>query len=244
MKKLIYACCFIAAIYFSCQKELPEEPDKNKLAITGKQWRLSGYKFDTTKYSDWNMINYDPYYSYNDYYCIPTPLDSPFFGRDYFSPYKCTVVMDNWYYVLSEPYCDFNRQPLLSDTLTEQNLTNDITFNTDGNFDLHISSTQSTFIDWRNSTCSDIKYFPAAKSDYGYKGTWQLDSVENIITLNYQHVYGVSADYAGMVSDFVDTDIPKEEKWKIIKFDNSSLSLNNCLQCAEDSGYRKLYKSL
>lgn len=136
------------------------------------------------------------------------------------------------------------RQPIISDTSTWQDLANDIIFNTDGSFDLHLSSTQSEFINWESSTCTDIKYFPAATSDYGYKGTWQLDSATNIIILNYERVYGVIADYFGTISDFTDAEIPKEEEWKIMQLDNESLSLNNCLQCTEDSGYRKLYKAL
>lgn len=241
MKTLIYACC-LATIYFGCQKELSKESTDTP-TITGKQWRLTGWKSDTAKDEYWNPLSYDPYYSYNDYYCIPTPNESPFFGRDYLSFYQCTVWENNCYYFLDTPYCDWDRQPVISDTLTWQDLANDITFNTNGSFDLRLLSTQSEFIDEESSTCTDIKYFPASTSDYGYKGTWQLDSTTNIITLYYEQVYGFTG-WAGNRYDFTDAEIPKEEKWKIMQLDNGSLSLNNCLQCTEDSGNRKLYKAL
>ena len=137
-----------------------------------------------------------------------------------------------------------NRQPVLTDTVWNKNITNDIIFNTNGGFDLHISAERSKWIDWANSTCSNITYYPYAKADYGYTGAWQFDSIANIITLTYENRYGVYDNIIGRFPDFRDTSIPRTEKWKIIELNDSALSLNACLTCPADTGYRQLYKAL
>jgi hypothetical protein len=245
MKKCLYAFIFATPLCYSCQKSILENSTAgfNDLSNTGKPWRLYGEKSDTTRQADWSIINYSLQSFYSDYYCVPTPDYSPYNGRDFFSPYKCTVWLNNCYYILPDEYCDWDRKPVLTDTIQTQNLTNDLTFNPDNSFNLHLSSAQSKWIDWFNSTCSDIKYYPAAKSDYGYNGTWQIDPINNIITLNYEQAHGVCADIAGTVYDFTDTTLPRVETWKIMEKTESSLSLNNCLTCPADSGYRKMFKT-
>ena len=86
-------------------------------------------------------------------------------------------------------------------------------------------------------------YYPYTKSDYGYTGTWQLDSATNIITLIYENQYGVYDDIIGTFPYWRDTSVPRTEKWKIINLNDTELSLNACLTCPVDSGYRQLYKA-
>jgi hypothetical protein len=200
--------------------------------------------FDTTKYGNWSIVDYEPGYSYYDYYCVPTPADPPLNGEEYLSFYKCTVVKGDVYYFLPDSFCDWNRQPVLTDTLWYRNITNDIIFNTNGSFDLHVSAERSKWVDWENSTCSNITYHPYEKSDYGYTGTWQLDSIANIITLTYENQYGVYDYVIGRFPDLGDTTVPRTEKWKIIDLNDAEMSLNACLSCPIDSGYRQLYKAL
>ena len=245
MNKPIYLVLLATIIYYGCQKGIEDQPATNAhFTLGAKQWRLSGYMSDTSKYEDWDAVSYDPDYIYYDYYCVPTPADPPLNAEIYLSPYKCTVVKDGVYYFLPDSYCDWNRQPVLTDTVWYRNLTNDISFNTNGNFNLHISAERSKWIDWFNSTCSDIRYLPYLKSDYGFNGTWKLDSTANIITLTYENMYGVYESATGMFPDYGDTTVPKTEKWKIMSINDSTLSLNACLTCTADSGYRKLYKAL
>ncbi|HEX5150640.1 MAG TPA: hypothetical protein VFW07_04295 [Parafilimonas sp.] len=61
--------------------------------------------------------------------------------------------------------------------------------------------------------------------------------------LTYEDRYGVYNNIIGRFPDYGDTSVPRTEKWKIISLNDSALSLNACLTCPMDSGYRQLYKA-
>ena len=103
MNKPIYLVLLATIIYYGCQKGIEDQPATDAhFTIGAKQWRLSGFMFDTTKYGDWDVINYAPEYYYDDYYCVPTPADPRLNGETYFSAYKCTVWKDGIYYFLPD----------------------------------------------------------------------------------------------------------------------------------------------
>jgi len=241
MYKPVYPFLLAVITYYGCQKGIEDQPSQN--SIDAHQWRLSGYMYDTTKYGNWDVVDYAPEYYYDGYYCLTSPVDPPFNGETYLSFYKCTIVKDNIYYFLPDSLCDWNRQPVLTDTSWNRNIANDIIFNTNGDFNMHISAEHSKWIDENNSTCSNFVYHPYEKSDYGYTGTWQLDSATNIITLTYQNQYGVYDNIIGRFPYFGDTTVPRTEKWKVINMNDAELSLNACLTCPIDSGFRQLYKA-
>jgi len=74
----------IAVTYYGCQKGI-EDPSLPG-TIEAHQWRLSGYLFDTTKYGNWNIIDYSPEYFYDDYYYLSTPGRPTFKWRNIFKP--------------------------------------------------------------------------------------------------------------------------------------------------------------
>ena len=72
MYKPVYLFLLAAITCYACQKGIDGQPPQN--SIEAHQWRLSGFMFDTTKYGNWATVDYEPEYSYDDYYCIPTPV--------------------------------------------------------------------------------------------------------------------------------------------------------------------------
>ena len=245
MKNLFFTLFVVAMISTGCNKESEpaEEPARQNEPSISNRWRLIGTLPDTATQFYWVTVSYQKTNSYpTEYYCVPTPNISPYFGKNYFSPYKCTVVENNIYYVLPDANCNKNLTPFIIDTPWSQNLKNDMLFNADSSFRYEYGYEQSKWIKWFTSTCSSVQYFQAVKKDYGYSGNWSFNPATNIISIDYKATFGYTTNANYDVINFTDNGLPRTEKWKVQNLNDSTVILNSCITCDVNSGFRRLYR--